>query len=58
MSESQTGAGNQLSFPSSLVVKLSTTFVLMSILNFVKLSGGHVVKFDPCDMLNNFCFHV
>ena len=24
----------------------------------VKLSRGQVVKFDPWDMLNNFCFHV
>ena len=24
----------------------------------VRLSGCHIVKFDPSDMLNNFCFHV
>ena len=30
----------------------------VSICQVVWLSGCHVVKFDPWDMLNNFCFHV
>ena len=30
----------------------------MSMLKSVKLLGCQVIKFDPWDMLNNFCFHV
>ena len=30
----------------------------MSMLKSVSLSSCQVVKFDPWDMLNNFCFHV
>ena len=30
----------------------------MSMLKSVKLAGCQVVKFDPWNMLNNFCFHV
>ena len=33
-------------------------FVRLSGCQVVRLSGCHVVKFDPWDMLNNFCFHV
>ena len=40
-------------------VKLSGCQVVrLSGFQDVKLSSCQVVKFDPWDMLNNFCFHV
>ena len=47
---------------TSKVVRLSrlilgTTFVFMTMLKSVKLSGCQIVKFDPWDLMNNFCFH-
>ena len=33
-------------------------FVFMSMLKSVRLSGCQAVRFDPWDMLRNFCFHV
>ena len=41
---------------TSKVFKLSSRQVFMSMLKSVKLSGCQVVKFDPWDMLNSFCF--
>ena len=40
-----------------LKIRLTTQLNLSGCL-VVRLSGCHVVKFDPWDMLNNFCFHV
>ena len=56
ISERQTSAGNQSSFP---VVRLSGCQVIrLSGCQVIRLSRCQVVKFDPWDMLNNFCFHV